>query len=33
MSENAPARPPRVYVPDLAEQRAASEENRRRDFS
>jgi 16S rRNA (uracil1498-N3)-methyltransferase len=27
MSENVPARPPRVYVPDLAEQRGRSEEN------
>jgi 16S rRNA (uracil1498-N3)-methyltransferase len=27
MSENAPALPPRVYVPDLAEQRGRSEEN------
>jgi 16S rRNA (uracil1498-N3)-methyltransferase len=32
MGENAPARPPRVYVPDLAEQRAAFEENPKKEI-
>ena len=33
MSENAPSRPPRVYVPDLAEQRAESEERPEKEIS
>jgi 16S rRNA (uracil1498-N3)-methyltransferase len=32
MGENAPTRPPRVYVPDLAEQRAAFEENPKKEI-
>ncbi len=33
MSENAPSRPPRVYVPDLAEQRVESEERPEKEIS
>ena len=33
MGENAPSRPPRVYVPDLEEQRAAFEENPKKEIS
>lgn len=33
MSEKPPARPPRVYVPDLAEQMAAFEENPKKEIS
>jgi len=32
MGEKAPSRPPRVYVPDLAEQRAAFEENPKKEI-